>query len=222
MGDCLHDAWQRFVDCFRTKTRDGSQYAYHYLSGLLRMKEERNFANIGRQTGVPGQNLQHFMSNSPWSAQPVFQRVQQEIKAKPGLERGGMLLLDESADEKAGVKSVGAARQYNGRMGKVDLSQVGVFLAYSNISPTLEAPVWTWVDGEVFLPEPWFSDEMAAEVSALIAPASGHPGGCQHRFEIPQNHRFESPQPSCQGLALTSVSGQPAACPSACNCPLEC
>ena len=166
----MHDAWQRFADCFRTKTRDGSSYAYRYLSGLLRMKEGRNFATIGRQTGVPGQNVQHFMAHSPWLAQPVFQRVQQEIKAKPGLEHGGMLLLDESADEKAGVKSVGAARQYNGRMGKVDLSQVGVFLAYSNISPTLETPVWTWVDGEVFLPEHWFSAEMAPERQRLGLP----------------------------------------------------
>ena len=170
MGDCLRAVWQRFAECFRTKTRDGSLYAYYYLSGLLRMKEDRNFANIGRQTGVSGQNVQHFMANSPWSAQPVFQRVQQEIKAKSGLGRGGMLLLDESADEKAGLKSVGAARQYNGRMGKVDLSQVGVFLAYSNISPTIEAPVQTWVDGEVFLPEHWFSQEMAPERQRLGIP----------------------------------------------------
>ena len=170
LGGRLHSVWQRFADCFRTKTRDGSRYAYVYLSGLLRMKEGRNFANIGRQTGVPGQNVQHFMANSPWSAQVVVARVQQEIKGKPGLERGGMLLLDESADEKAGLKSVGAARQYNGRMGKVDLSQVGVFLAYSNVSPPLETPVWTWVDGEVFLPEGWFRDAMAAERKRLGIP----------------------------------------------------
>jgi len=170
LGDRLHGVWQRFADCFRTKTRDGSLYAYCYLGGLLRMKEARNFANIGRQTGVPGQNYQHFMCKSPWSPRPVFQRVQQEIKAKSGLERGGMLLLDESADEKAGLKSVGASRQYNGRMGKVDLCQVGVFLAYSNISPALEAPVWTWVDGEVFLSQHWFSDEMASERKRLGIP----------------------------------------------------
>jgi SRSO17 transposase len=171
LGDGLHAFWQRFAGCFRTKTRDGSLHAYYYLTGLLRMKEDRNFANIGRQIGVSGQNVQHFMTNSPWSAEPVFQKVQQEIRAKPGLGSGGMLLLDESADEKAGLKSVGAARQYNGRMGKVDLSQVGVFLAYSNISPTLEAPVWTWVDGEVFLPEHWFSPEMAPERRRLGIPA---------------------------------------------------
>ena len=170
LGDALRQTWHRFGACFRTKTRDGGLYAYHYLCGLLRMTEERNFATIGRQAGLAEQNVQHVMSNSPWSAQPVFQQVQREIATKPGLESGGMLLLDESADDKAGLKSVGAARQYNGRMGKVELSQVGVFLAYSKIQPTLPAPVWTWVDGEVFLPEHWFSAEMAGERRRLEVP----------------------------------------------------
>ncbi len=134
------------------------------------MKEGRNFDNIDRQTGIPGQNVQHFMSNSPWLGQTVCQQVQGEIAAKPGLERGGVLLLDESGDEKAGENSVGAARQYNGRMGKVDLSQVGVFLAYANVSPSLPAPVWTWVDGEVFIPEQWFTKEKAPKRERLGIP----------------------------------------------------
>ena len=29
------------------------------------MEAKRNMANIGRKTGVPAQNMQHFMSNSP-------------------------------------------------------------------------------------------------------------------------------------------------------------
>ena len=157
LGGRLHAYWQRFADCFRTKTRDGAAYAYAYLSGLLRMDAKRNFANIGRKTGTPGQSIQHFMSNSPWSAREVIRQVQREVIAKSGLEHGGVLILDESADEKAGEKSVGAARQYNGRLGKVELSQVGVFLAYSNISGAVASPTWTWVDGELYLPEPWFA-----------------------------------------------------------------
>ncbi|MBI3977150.1 MAG: transposase [Chloroflexi bacterium] len=168
MGERLRRTWQRLADCFRTKTRDGGEYAYSCLGGLLRMKEGRNFANIGRQVAVPGQNIQHFMTNSPWSAQAVSRRVQQEIAAKPGLERGGMLLLDESADEKAGEGTVGSARQYNGRMGKVDLSQVGVFLGYGNISASASAPVWTWVDGEVFIPEALFAEEMQEATQVVV------------------------------------------------------
>jgi SRSO17 transposase len=158
LGDRLRRFWQRYAARFRTQTRDGSEYAYHYLSGLLRMPHKRTFTNIGRQTGVAGQNLQHFVSNSPWSAQDVIAQVQAEIAATPGLERGAMLLLDESADIKAGAKSAGAGRQHNGRLGSVQMSQVGTFLAYANA----EVGLWSWVDGELFLPEDWFTEETAA------------------------------------------------------------
>ena len=69
-------------------------------------------------------------------------------------------MVDESADEKAGDKSVGAGRQHNGRLGKVDMSQVGVFVAYVNLIQPEQA-LWTWVDGELYLQEHWFSPEMA-------------------------------------------------------------
>jgi SRSO17 transposase len=132
-----------------TKTRDTSEYGYQYVSGLLRMDEERNIANIGRHTGVPEQNMQHFISQSPWPGRALISGVQEEIAVRGELSEGAMLLLDESADDKAGQWSVGASRQYNGRRGKVDNSQVGVFLTLAKGS------FWTWVDGEIYLPEEW-------------------------------------------------------------------
>ena len=66
-----------------------------------------------------------------------------------------MLILDESADGKAGDHSAGAGRQHNGRLGKVEMSQVGVFLSL----PTLR--VHTWIAGELYFPERWFEDEYA-------------------------------------------------------------
>jgi SRSO17 transposase len=164
LADRLAGFWVRFRHCFWTETRDQSAHAYHYLSGLLRMKKQRNFAGIGRATEQSGENIQHFMSNSPWSAQAVCRQVQDEIAATPELRYGGMLLLDESADAKAGSKTAGAARQYNGRLGKVDLCQVGVFLSF------VKGEVWTWVDGELFLPELWFAPEKEAERRRLGIP----------------------------------------------------
>lgn len=168
LGERLYQFWQRFQPCFKTQTRDGSEYAYHYLSGLLRMENNRNYANIGRQTGVSGQNVQHFISNSPWSAQIVIEQVQREIASKPNLKGAGILVLDESAVKKAGSKSAGAGYQYNGRLGKVDMSQVGTFLAYVNGS------FWTWVDGELFLPEHWFSPKMVSQRQRLGIPVQRH------------------------------------------------
>ncbi len=139
----------------RTQTRDTSEYGLHYLSGLLRMDSRRTMANIGRQTGVDEQNMQHFMSNSPWPSRAVIEGVQEEIKRRGELSEGAMLLLDESADDKAGDYSVGAGRQYNGRRGKVDNCQVGVFVTLA------KGTFWAWIDGDVFLPEHWFSAEYA-------------------------------------------------------------
>jgi SRSO17 transposase len=129
------------------------------------MRGKRNFAGIGRATGQSGENIQHFMTNSPWEAQSVYRQVQAEISATPELRQGGMLLLDESADAKSGTKTAGAARQYNGRLGKVGVCQVGVFLAF------VKEHIWTWVDGELFLPEAWFAPEMTEERQRLGIPA---------------------------------------------------
>jgi SRSO17 transposase len=107
------------------------------------METNRHFAGIGRETGVSGQNLQHFMSASPWSGQAVCQQVQAELKATPELVRGGVLLVDESAEEKASAKSAGAGRQYNGRLGKVEMSQVGVLLSYVNLK--VAQGFWSWI-----------------------------------------------------------------------------
>ena len=56
------------------------------------METERNFANIARRVTDPdndGQNVQQFMSDSPWSAQAVMQQVQREIAATPELRTVG-------------------------------------------------------------------------------------------------------------------------------------
>jgi hypothetical protein len=39
--------------------------------------------------------------------------VQEELKATPELTTGGGLLIDESAEERAGDQSAGAGRQYS-------------------------------------------------------------------------------------------------------------
>jgi SRSO17 transposase len=132
-----------------------------YLQGQMTMDSDRNFAGIANSMeNSDGQALQHFMSNSPWSGQGVFEQLRDEIKEKAEMHPGSVLILDEYADEKAGIGSAGAYRQYNGRMGKVDLCQVAVALGYANwkLEPW---PLWAMVDAEIFLPEAWFGAEYA-------------------------------------------------------------
>jgi SRSO17 transposase len=165
LGDRLCQFWRRFRGCFTTRTRDTSERAYDDLRAQLTMDTERNFANMDRTlNGGDGQALQHFMSNSPWSGPAVFEQMQAEIKATPALAQGSTLILDESADEKAGMHNVGASRQYNGRLGKVDVCRVDTCLTYAN------GGLWAMVDGELFLPEEWFGAAFAQTRHALGIP----------------------------------------------------
>lgn len=93
----------------------------------------------------------------------MIEQMQSEVMNRQEL-MGGVLILDESADAKSGETSAGAARQHNGRLGKVDVCQVGVFLTYAKDG------IWTWLDGELFLPEKWLSDDYAARRAKVGIP----------------------------------------------------
>ena len=171
MGQRLSGFYDRFRSAFRTRTRDTSEYGLCYLSGLLRMETKRTMANIGRKTRVAEQNMQHFVSNSPWSGRSLICDIQDDIKRHPEFQTGAILALDESAEEKAGDHSAGAGRQHNGRLGKVEMSQVGVFL--SLITPRVN----TWIDGELYLQERWFTKAYAKR---------------REKAGIPETHTFHT------------------------------
>ena len=114
------------------------------------MESKRTMTNIARQTKVASQNMQHFVSESPWAGAELISSIRESISQRGEFQTGSVLVLDESADEKAGDHSAGAGRQHNGRLGKVDMSQVGVFLSLVN------SGYHTWIDGELYLPKKWF------------------------------------------------------------------
>jgi len=171
LGDRLKGFHDRFRWCIRTKTRDTSEYGFEYVSGLLRMESGRTMANIGRKTNVSKQNMHHFMSNSPWLRSTLVTAIQDDIKLHAEFQSGAMLILDESAEEKASDHSAGAARQHNGRLGKVEMSQVGVFISLA--TPRAH----TWIDGELYIPERWFGEAYAQR---------------RKQAGIPQNRTFQT------------------------------
>jgi SRSO17 transposase len=107
------------------------------------------------------------MSTSPWDKCAVFRQIQTDLSAIPALRQGSVMILDESADAKAGEQSAGTARQRNGRLGKVDVCQVGTYLAYANVVANL----WAMVDGELFLPAVWWTPAYADQRKACGVPA---------------------------------------------------
>lgn len=112
----LRETWSDFHELFRTKHQDTSEHAYVYMRGLLTMDTKRNYANIARRVkGIndDGQNLQQFMSDSPWESKLICKKIKSEVSQRSELA-GGIMTLDESGDKRAGTKSAGASRQYLG------------------------------------------------------------------------------------------------------------
>ncbi len=61
-------------------------------------------------------------------------------------------MVDETGFLKKGTKSVGVQRQYSGTAGRIENSQVGVFLTYA----TAQGRVL--LDRELYLPQVWADD----------------------------------------------------------------
>lgn len=75
------------------------------------------------------QAVQHFITHSPWEYEPVMAQVADDCNRLLGGSPDSALFIDESSIPKKGKKSVGVARQWCGRLGKVENCQNGVFAA---------------------------------------------------------------------------------------------
>jgi SRSO17 transposase len=144
---------ERIASLFDTTTHNGSSHAQLYLQGLLSELAAKNMGRMEeRIAGAKPENLQQFLSDSPWKSSGLWFWVGQRANEHLGGPARSMLLIDESAHGKKGDKSVGVARQYNGRLGKTDNGQVGV---YSALALGTRA---TLTGSRLYLPEEWVQD----------------------------------------------------------------
>jgi SRSO17 transposase len=142
----------RFSDLFFHWGHDHAPTAYKYLCGLIQTER----ANMERmEEAVPGsdyQVLQQFLSDAPWDHRPVMDRVAQDANGLLGGTPNSALLLDETSMIKKGRMSAGVARQWSGRLGKVDNCQVAVFGVLNAGQRAIP------VDARLFLPDEWIED----------------------------------------------------------------
>jgi len=120
------------------------------------MQADPNKKNMERmEERVPEsdqQQLNHMLTDSEWDHRAVIDQVAQEADRWLGGHRNSCLLIDESGFKKSGTHSVGVARQWFGRWGKVDNCQVGVFAALGKDHRA------TLVDERLYLSERWVED----------------------------------------------------------------
>lgn len=117
-------------------------------------------------SGSHYQRLHHMLSESAWDRAGVRRQLIADANTHFGYTSA--LVIDESAFAKKGDMSAGVARQWNGRLGKTDNSQVGVFAAVTRDG------VSALVDGELYLTEDWVAD-------AARCAAAGVPEGTEFR-----------------------------------------
>ena len=98
------------------------------------------------------QSLQHFINNSPFDEEKLKRQINEDVNNKLGGEDAG-LLIDDSSTPKAGKSSAGVARQYCGKLGKVENCQSGVFAILSKDNK------YSMIDGQLYLPKEWIEDE---------------------------------------------------------------
>lgn len=123
-----------------------------YLRGLLSAAERKNGWTLAEQAGDRTPDaMQRLLNHADWDADAVRDDLCDYVVEHLG-DDSAVLVIDETGFLKKGSKSAGVARQYSGTAGRIENSQVGVFLAYA-------APAGrTFIDRELYLPKAWTED----------------------------------------------------------------
>ena len=128
------------------------QTAGAFIDGLLSGAERKTGWLMAEQAGLDRPyRMQSLLGRSSWSADALRDVVRDYVFEALG-DPDGVLVVDETGFLKKGAHSVGVARQYSGTAGRIENSQVGVFLAYaSRFGQAL-------IDRRLYLSESWAVD----------------------------------------------------------------
>jgi SRSO17 transposase len=139
-----------FIKPFAANLRHEAQreHAGEYVAGLVSNVKRKNIETIAYLHEQDRQPLQKFIGQKPWDERPLIAELARQIGAGLG-ETDGVLVFDPSGVVKQGKASVGVARQYCGRVGKVESCQVGVYLGY------VSRKEHALVDTRLYLPKEW-------------------------------------------------------------------
>ena len=159
------------------------RWAGVYVRGLLLDGERKSIEPMASRLGESDQDLQHFVSLSPWSADVLLEALAQATATAPP----AYWIIDETSFPKAGSHSAGVQRQYCGALGKTANCQLAVSLHRAHEAAGTSQPL-SW---RLFLPGSWADD----------------PARCQ-RAGIPPGLIHHSKQDLALGLLDQSLGWQ--------------
>jgi SRSO17 transposase len=156
------DRLAKFVEPFAELLiqRAQRQHTADYVTGLISDLKRKNVESIAYRHDQDRGNLQHFIGCAEWDHQPLMMELARQVGEELG-EDDGVIVFDPSAFPKKGNKSVGVARQWCGRLGKVDNCQVAVYMAY------VSRKEHALVNSRLYLPKEWAQDRTRRKVAGV-------------------------------------------------------
>jgi SRSO17 transposase len=121
----LEKFMEPFVDSL--VRREQREHAGTFVKGLLSDLENKNVESIAYRFGQKRMPLQWFVGTSDWDHQPMRDELVRQVGKELG-EHDGVIVFDPSGFAKSGKESVGVARQWCGRLGKVDNCQIAIYM----------------------------------------------------------------------------------------------
>ncbi|MER5638901.1 IS701 family transposase [Kitasatospora sp. NPDC002227] len=123
-----------------------------FVLGLLADLPRKNCWTIAEHGGdASPAGMQHLLSRASWDAGQVRDHIRDFVVGHLR-EEGAVLVVDETGDLKKGTATVGVQRQYTGTAGRIENSQVAVYLVYSTDSGHAA------IDRRLYLPRAWTQD----------------------------------------------------------------
>jgi SRSO17 transposase len=166
MGTTMR-GWKRELE--RAHERSGGLFARSeprarslaYLQGLLSGCERKNGWQLAEWMGdaVP-YRVQHLLGRARWDADQARDRLRSYVLEQIG-SRNGVLIVDETGFLKKGRHSAGVKRQYSGTAGRIENSQIGVFLGYAGKGGS------SLLDRELYLPQEWIEDRERCRAAGI-------------------------------------------------------
>jgi SRSO17 transposase len=133
----------------RVETR---QRFARFLAGMLAELPRKNCWTIAEHAGEPSPHgMQHLLTKACWDTDGLAADLRGFVVEHLG-EPDGVLIIDETGDVKKGARTVGVQRQYTGTAGRIENSQVAVYLAYASRRGH------ALLDRELYLPRSWAED----------------------------------------------------------------
>jgi SRSO17 transposase len=122
------------------------------MAGMVSGLDRKNCWTIAEHRGdrTPD-GLQHLLARASWDADAVRDDLRDYVVDAFG-DPAAILVVDETGDVKKGTATVGVQRQYSGTAGRIENSQVAVYLTYA--APRGHA----LIDRALYLPKSWTED----------------------------------------------------------------